>query len=139
MRIAMRKRVCMKPRRTARGRWAHVQSVPLSAEPCSDGARVGVTTQSNPEMLTSFARRVGLEDGPWRFEDVFGLDPDLLAMVPKPVHALTLLFPTAKMGHFKAAQRQRVETEGQVVSHELFFIQQVAQPSACSLEALTDA
>jgi ubiquitin carboxyl-terminal hydrolase L3 len=90
----------------------------------SEGTRVGVT-QSNPEMLTSFARRVGLEEGPWRFEDVFGLDPDLLAMVPKPVHALTLLFPTAKMGEFKAAQRQRVETEGQVVSDELFYIQQV--------------
>ena len=35
----------------------------------------------------------------YQFHDVFGLDPDLLAMIPQPCIALLLLFPINEKVH----------------------------------------
>eukprot|EP00959_Pyramimonas_sp_CCMP1952_P447378 9367360-Pyramimonas_sp.AAC.2 len=78
---------------------------------------------SNPEMLTTFARRVGMPES-FTFTDVFGLDEELLMMVPHPCFALTLLFPVAKMGEFKREQRAQIEAAGQTLSPKLFYVTQ---------------
>ena len=39
--------------------------------------------ESNPDVLNPFIRRLGVP-GDWEFTDVFGLDDELLAMVPPP-------------------------------------------------------
>eukprot|EP00976_Prorocentrum_cordatum_P109672 1195060-Prorocentrum_minimum.AAC.4 len=75
-------------------------------------------------MLTTFARRVGMPES-FTFTDVFGLDEELLMMVPHPCFALTLLFPVAKMGEFKREQRAQIEAAGQTLSPKLFYVTQV--------------
>jgi ubiquitin carboxyl-terminal hydrolase L3 len=57
------------------------------------------------------------------FQDIWGLDPDLLAMIPKPVKAVLLLFPiTEQYEEHRRDQNKRIAS--QFVSDELVFIPQ---------------
>jgi ubiquitin carboxyl-terminal hydrolase L3 len=46
-------------------------------------------------LTLQWAKPIGLPDGPLSFQELFSLDEDFLAFVPKPVKAVLLLFPTA--------------------------------------------
>jgi ubiquitin carboxyl-terminal hydrolase L3 len=37
--------------------------------------RTWIPLESNPEVLTEFAGKLGLDSTKWQFSDVFGLDP----------------------------------------------------------------
>ena len=79
-----------------------------------------VPMESNPEVWNKFLKEMGVA-GDWEFTDVFGLVPELLAMVPQPVAAVILLYPisqnTEKLGEEKLAT-----TTG--VSDKVFFMRQ---------------
>eukprot|EP01048_Picozoa_sp_COSAG05_P021129 COSAG05_NODE_3794_length_1834_cov_1.688761_1_plen_262_part_00 len=62
--------------------------------------------ESNPEVFTSFARKVGLPE-PWEFVDVFGLDPELLGMIPGAVAAVIVLFPCTERIYAARAVEER--------------------------------
>ena len=49
--------------------------------------------ESNPEVMSKFLHNCGLPADKWAISDVYGLDEALLAMLPKPVLSLMLLFP----------------------------------------------
>ena len=102
--------------------------------------------ESNPEVFTSFARKVGLPE-PWRFTDVFGLDAELLAMVSRPCAAVIMLFPcteriyAARRIEDRALRAQQRLTEASTLAYHL---EQVASfGNACGtiacVHALTNA
>lgn len=57
------------------------------------GRKVFIPLENNPEVFTSLIRDLGVSSK-LSFYDVYSIDdPDLLAMVPRPVHALVFITP----------------------------------------------
>jgi len=54
-----------------------------------------VPLENNPEVMTSLLHNLGLSPA-LQFHDVYSIDdPDLLAFIPRPAHALLLVFPVS--------------------------------------------
>ena len=105
--------------------------------------------ESNPEVFSSFARKVGLpETHEW--QDVLGLDSELLALVPQPVAAAILLFPCTP-GIYEARRQEDRALRAHVAAGSLteaaskpFFLEQVVSfGNACgtiaAVHSLTNA
>jgi len=50
--------------------------------------------ESNPDVMNAFAEKLGVDTNQYSFGDIFGLNEDLLGMIPQPLLALILLFPS---------------------------------------------
>eukprot|EP01102_Stenamoeba_stenopodia_P020649 TRINITY_DN8131_c0_g1_i1.p1 TRINITY_DN8131_c0_g1~~TRINITY_DN8131_c0_g1_i1.p1 ORF type:complete len:264 (+),score=77.09 TRINITY_DN8131_c0_g1_i1:64-792(+) len=89
--------------------------------------------ESNPDVMNRLAKEIGLTEK-WSFTDVFGLDDDLLAMLPSPVIALVLLFPSSQKTPVNP-EKQNVEKE-----NSIFFLKQVDElDDACGTIAMVHA
>jgi len=83
-----------------------------------------VPLESNPEMLTSFARKVGLPEKA-EFVDVYGTDPDLLGMVEGQCLAVTLLFGLSEAAsQAKKEQKDAINKAGQKVHQDIKYLKQ---------------
>ena len=89
--------------------------------------------ESNPDVLNSFLQKLGVP-AQWQINDVYGLDSELLMMLPQPVLALMLLFPiTDKYEEF--ARSLEAEMKSVKVSEKLFYMKQTIS-NACGTVAL---
>jgi len=90
--------------------------------------------ESNPDVLNKFGTDIGLDQNFWVFQDVFGLDPELLALIPQPLLAILLLFPSKK----KIKQvDESLRGDGK---QEIFFLRQVDElDDACGTIAMIHA
>ncbi|XP_012253338.1 ubiquitin carboxyl-terminal hydrolase isozyme L3 [Athalia rosae] len=94
-----------------------------------------VPLESNPEVMTKFLHEVGIPKK-WGIIDVYGVDPDLLAVIPRPTLALILLYPvTSKSDEFKNERESKVKEAGQDVSENVYYMKQCV-PNACGTVAL---
>lgn len=79
--------------------------------------------ESNPEVMSKFLSCLGMKPT-WTFGDVYGLDAELLSMVPRPVCAVLLLFPiTDKYEAFKKEEEEKLSGKQQI-SSDVYFIKQ---------------
>ncbi|GJJ72948.1 ubiquitin carboxyl-terminal hydrolase L3 [Entomortierella parvispora] len=86
--------------------------------------------ESNPEVLDKYVRDLGVP-APWRYADVLGLDEELMAMIPQPVHALILLFPiTEAYEAYIQEEKKRIDQASQIVSPNVVFYPQTIS-NAC--------
>jgi len=82
-----------------------------------------IPLESNPEVLTKYSRMLGAKTGEW--VDVFSLDEDSLAVIPKPVNAVVLLFPISEgYDAFCKERDATIAKEGQDISKNIFYLKQ---------------
>uniref|UniRef100_UPI0030B9B539 ubiquitin carboxyl-terminal hydrolase isozyme L3 isoform 5 n=1 Tax=Mus musculus TaxID=10090 RepID=UPI0030B9B539 len=90
--------------------------------------------EANPEFL----KQLGLHPN-WQFVDVYGMEPELLSMVPRPVCAVLLLFPiTEKYEVFRTEEEEKIKSQGQDVTSSVYFMKQTIS-NACGTIGLIHA
>lgn len=94
--------------------------------------------EANPDVMNQFLRQLGLQAS-WQFGDVYGLDPELLSLVPRPVCAVLLLFPvTDKYESFRVEEEAKIKAQGQAVNPDVYFMRQTIG-NACGTIGLIHA
>jgi len=96
-----------------------------------------IPLESNPEVLNSWAAAAGLVSSQTQFEDVYGLDPELLDLVSKPVKAIILLFPISEQLE-TARKEEDVKFEKAKIDPTIVWIKQTIS-NACGTIGLLHA
>ncbi|XP_062514124.1 ubiquitin carboxyl-terminal hydrolase isozyme L3-like [Corticium candelabrum] len=78
--------------------------------------------EANPEVMNKYVEKLGMKMT-WKFCDVYGLDEDLLAMVPQPVCSVLLLFPVNRK-HEEYREQEARKLEEQHVDSDIYFMKQ---------------
>lgn len=84
-----------------------------------------IPLESNIVVMDSYAKALGFQTNESTFHDVYGTEPELLAMVPGPCRAVVLLFPTG------GPVDDVANKEGNVLeSDDIFWMPQTVRPSS---------
>ncbi|XP_033003849.1 ubiquitin carboxyl-terminal hydrolase isozyme L3 isoform X2 [Lacerta agilis] len=94
--------------------------------------------EANPDVTNQFLKQLGIHPS-WQFVDVYGMEPELLSMVPRPVCAILLLFPvTEKYETFRTEEEEKIKAQGQEVKPSVYFMKQTIS-NACGTIGLIHA
>ncbi|KAG1824606.1 cysteine proteinase [Suillus subaureus] len=98
-----------------------------------------IPLESNPDVFNSWAATAGLSSKA-HFEDIYGLDPELLGMVPEGVKAVTLLFPcSGTIATKRKEEDERIAAQGQhSIDPTIFWMKQTIV-NACGTMGLLHA
>lgn len=108
----------------------------MAAAPNYDGRWLPV--ESNPEMLNAYAAKLGLDTSAARFADVLSTEAWALDMLPRPVHALIVLFPIKPASEAFRAAEEAARAASPAPHASTFFVTQTI-PNACGTIALVHA
>ncbi|KAG5669270.1 hypothetical protein PVAND_017161 [Polypedilum vanderplanki] len=97
-----------------------------------------IPIESNPEVLNKFLIKLGVSED-FSLTDVYGLDPDLLAILPQPVLAFILLFPCSENYYnHRHEENEKLKEKPQKIPENLFYMHQFLR-NACGTIALFHA
>ncbi|KAE9400352.1 peptidase C12, ubiquitin carboxyl-terminal hydrolase 1 [Gymnopus androsaceus JB14] len=91
-----------------------------------------IPLESNPE----WANKAGLDKEEAQFSDIYGFDDELLALVPKPVKAVLLLFPITQALEIK---RKEEDEEIQTTAQPLFKQKSNSEPVIWIKQTISNA
>ncbi|KAI7898598.1 uncharacterized protein BX663DRAFT_524039 [Cokeromyces recurvatus] len=94
-----------------------------------------VPLEANPEIWNKIIHKCGV-DSSYNYVDVYGFEPELLAMIPTPVEAMIFLFPiTEAYEKFKSEEEAHIIKCEQSISPDVIFFKQTIE-NACGMIAL---
>jgi ubiquitin carboxyl-terminal hydrolase L3 len=99
-----------------------------------------IPLESNPEVFTELVHKLGVSES-LEFQDVLSLDDaDILAFLPRPVHALILVFPTTDTYEERVREKDSCLEQylGNAVDGDVLFFKQTIN-NACGLYAVLHA
>ncbi|CAK9321580.1 unnamed protein product [Citrullus colocynthis] len=102
----------------------------------STSAKRWLPLEANPDVMNQFLWGLGLPEDEAECNDVYGLDDELLDMVPKPVLAVLFLYPTTE-----ESEEERLQQENDAMkdySDQVYFMKQTVD-NACGTIGLLHA
>ncbi|ESL08261.1 ubiquitin carboxyl-terminal hydrolase [Trypanosoma rangeli SC58] len=97
--------------------------------------------ESNPDVMNAYLESLGVINPKVEFCDVYGIDPEMLDFVPRPVRAMILLYPISPemdAGDVKEREMRAAEIMELLDKNELFFSRQTVE-NACGTMAILHA
>ncbi|XP_056160372.1 ubiquitin carboxyl-terminal hydrolase 3 [Syzygium oleosum] len=101
----------------------------------SPSAKRWLPLEANPDIMNQFLWGLGLPEDEVECFDVFGLDGELLEMVPKPVLAVLFLYPITSQSEEVRIQQESLMKES---SSKVYFMKQTVG-NACGTVGLLHA
>mmetsp|Transcript_25498 Transcript_25498/g.55461 ORF Transcript_25498/g.55461 Transcript_25498/m.55461 type:complete len:237 (-) Transcript_25498:928-1638(-) len=97
-----------------------------------------IPLESNPSVFNDFASKLGIDVSQYSFCDVFGLDEDLLSMVPQPVIAVLMCFPITEDTETAAKEEDEAAAKRGGEPPQVYYMKQTIG-NACGTIALLHA
>jgi hypothetical protein len=94
--------------------------------------------EADPGLMSTYLHKLGADPNElYTFHDVYGVDDEMLGMVPQPVLAVLLLFPISDASEaHKETEKEKIVATGdaaQKVSPNLYYMHQVRGTQEISL------